>query len=183
MLARLVLITLLVGTIAGCSKRTANPVQPAPSAVLKSTPADGATAVRLDAGVSLDFGVAVDRSVVEDGFHLVSEADMNGPCPDSSMTVHGSMDAVMSNPTMLAHMDAFHATRGGFAWNDAGTVCTFMPDTLMRAQTRYMMHMDRAMLDMMGKTGGMMAAGQMTGSGDMVSHFTTTTADGHAGHH
>lgn len=183
MLARLVLITLLVGTIAGCSKRTANPVQPAPSSVLKSTPADGATAVRLDAGVALDFGVAVDRTVVENGFHLVSEADMNGPCPDSSMAIHGSMDSVMGNPTMLAHMDAFHSTRGGFAWNDAGTVCTFMPDTLMQAQTRYMMHMDRAMLDMMGRMGGMMAAGQMTSSGDMVAHFTTTTADGHAGHH
>lgn len=183
MLARLVFITLLIGMVSGCSKRTPNPVQPAPSAVLKSTPADGANAVRLDAGVSLDFGVAVDRGVVERGFHLISEADMSGPCPDSSMAAHGSMDAVMGNPTVLAHMDAYHATAGRFTWNDAGTACTFMPDTLMRAQTRYMMHMDRSMLDMMGGKGGMMAGGQMTGSGDMVSHFQTTTADGHAGHH
>ncbi len=183
MLARLVLITLLVGTVAGCSKRTTSPVQPASSAVLKSTPGDGATAVRLDAGISLDFGVAVDRGVVERGFHLISEADMSGPCPDSSMAVHVSMDSVMSNPAMLAHMDAIHATAGAITWNDAGTVCTFMPDTLMRAQTRYMMHMDRSMLEMMGGKGGVMAGGQMTSLGDMVSHFQTTTADGHAGHH
>ena len=183
MLARLVLITLLIGMVSGCSKRTTSPMQPASSAVLKSTPADGATAVRLDAGVSLDFGVVVDRSVVENGIHLVSEADMSGPCPDSSMPAHGSMDAIMSDPDMLGHMDAFHATSGTFSWNEAGTVCAFMPDSLMRPQTRYMMHMDRSMLDMMSRMGGMMAGGQMTGSGDMVSHFQTTTADGHAGHH
>lgn len=183
MLARLVLIAILIGTITGCSKRTTSMMQPAPAAALKSIPADGATAVRLDAGVSLDFGVAVDRDAVENGFHLVSEADMSGACPDGYMPAHGSMDAVMSDPTMLEHMDAYHATAGSFSWNDAGTVCTFMPDTLMRAQTRYMMHMDRSMLEMMGRMGGTMVGGQMTASGDMVAHFQTVTDDGHSGHH
>ena len=183
MLTRLVVIALLLGASTGCSKRTTDPMQSRSASTLKSIPADGATAVRLDAGVSLDFGVAVDRGAVENGFHLVSEADMRGACPDAAMPAHGSMDAVMNDPTMLGHMDAFHATAGSFSWNDQGTLCTFLPDTLMRAQTRYMMHMDRTMLDMMDRMGGMMSGGQMTASGDMVTHFQTITDDGHSGHH
>ena len=183
MYTRLALIFLLLGLVAGCSRQAASPVQPAPASVLQVAPTDGSAAVRLDAGVILDFGVAVDRNAVESGFHLVSESDMTASCPDSTMAAHGSMDAVMADPGMLAHMDAFHSTPGGFSWNDAGTICTFMPDSLMRPQTRYMMHMGRPMLDMMNGMGGKMPAGQMTGSGDMVSHFQTTTADGHAGHH
>lgn len=183
MLNQLVLITLLVGALTGCGKRTTSPMQPATSAVLKVIPADGATTVRLDAGVSLDFGVAVDRGVVESSFHLVSEADMSGPCPDASMPAHGSMDAIMSDPTMLGHMDAYHATAGTFSWNDASTLCVFIPGTAMRSQTRYMMHMDRAMLEMMGKRGGMMPGGQRTASGDMLAHFLTITDSDHSGHH
>ena len=183
MLARLVLSIALVAGIAGCSKRTTNVTQPKPAVVLQVAPVDGATSVRLDAGVSLNFGVAMDRAAVENGFHLVSESDMAKNCPDSSMGSHGTMDSIMNNPGMLAHMDDFHATRGRFSWNDAGTICTFAPDSLMEPQTRYMMHMSRTMLDMMSGMGGKMPAGQMTGSGDMVGHFSTTTADGHAGHH
>ena len=182
--ARLAVLPLLILLSAGCSKRTATmPTQPAAAAVLKVTPADGATAVRLDAGITFDFGVAVDRPAVETGFRLISEADMSGSCPDASMGSHGSMNAVMADPVMLAHMDAVHATRGRFSWNDAGTACTFVPDSLMRPQMRYMMHMSRPMLDMMAGMGGTMGPGQMTGSGDMVAHFQTITDGGHAGHH
>lgn len=183
MLTRLVVFTLLLGALTGCSKPSTSMMQPAPAALLKVIPADGATAVRLDAGVLLDFGVAVDRNAVENGFHLVSEADMSGACPDASMPAHGSMDAVMNDPTMLGHMDTYHATAGTFSWNEGGTLCTFMPDTLMRAQTRYMMQMDRSMLEMMSSMGGMMSGGTMTASGDMVAHFQTVTDDGHSGHH
>lgn len=182
--ARLAVLPLLILLSAGCSNRTTTmPTQPAAAAVLKVTPADGATAVRLDAGITLDFGVAVDRPAAERGFRLISEADMTGSCPDASMGSHGSMNAVMADPVMLAHMDAVHATHGRFSWNDVGTVCTFVPDSLMRSQTRYMTHMSRSMLDMMTGMGGTMGPGQMTGSGDMVAHFQTITDDGHSGHH
>jgi hypothetical protein len=183
MLTRLVLSVVLVAGIAGCSKRTTIVTQPRPAAVLQVAPVDGATSVRLDAGVELNFGVAVDQAVVENGFHLISESDMAKNCPDSTMGNHGSMDSIMNNPGMLAHMEDFHATRGRFSWNTAGTICTFAPDILMEPQMRYMMQMNRTMLDMMSGMGGKMPAGQMTTSGDMVAHFITTTADGHAGHH
>jgi len=183
MLTRVVLLSVLTGLTAGCSQQSSSPMRPSSPSVLQVAPADGATAVRLDAGVQLSFGVAVDRSAVERGFHLISEANMTGPCPDSSMGTHGSMDNIMGNPSMLAHMDAVHATHGGFSWNAAGTSCTFMPDSLMRPETHYMMHMSREMLDMMGQMGGSMGGGHMTGSGDMVAHFQTMTSDDHGSHH
>lgn len=183
MIMRIAVAVLLLAAIAGCSKQTYSPVQPTPETLLKLTPADGATSVRLDAPVSLAFGVAVDPATAERGIHLVSEADMSASCPDPGMGAHGSMDAIMNDPTMLAHMDSLHSVHGSFVWDASGTTCTFFPDSLMRGQTRYMVHMSREMLDMMGRMGGGMGSGPMTGSGDMVTHFTTMTADDHSGHH
>lgn len=182
--ARLASLSLVVLALAGCSKGSPDvPTMPASSAVLRANPADGATEVRLDAAVSLDFGVAVDTDAVENGFRLISEADMSGSCPDPTMAAHGSMDAVMADPAAMAHMDAYHATRGSFSWNETGSACTFTPDSLMRPQTRYMMHMGRDMIEMMNRMGGSMGDGPMMGSGDMALHFRTTTADDHSGHH
>lgn len=184
MLARTALLSLTLLTLVGCSKGSpVAPQRPPAPAALQMRPADGANDVRLDAAVTLDFGVAVDAGVVESGFHLFSEADMNGSCPDPSMPAHGSMDTMMDDPAMMAHLSAYHGTRGRFAWSDAGSVCTFTPDSLMRPQTRYMMHMGRDMLEMMGRSGGSMGDGMMTGSGDMVLHFRTIAADDHSGHH
>ena len=180
MFVRIALLSVVLIWSAGCSSGD-HPTQPA-SSVVQFVPADGATAVRLDSGVTLTFGAPVERGAVERGFHLISETDMSGPCPNSSMGSHGSMDSIMNVPGMLAHMDSVHATRGSFAWNDAGTICTFKPDSLMQPQTRYMMHMGGGMMGTMSRMGGMMPAGQMTGSGDMVTHFQTMTSDDHAGH-
>lgn len=183
MSARLVFLSLLALATAGCSQRMTNPMAPAPPSVLQVVPADGAIDVRLDAGVMLDFGVAVDRAAVERGFRLLSEVDMTGSCPDSSMAAHGSMDAVMNEPVTLAHMDEVHATPGTFSWNAAGTACTFAPDSLMQPQTKYMMHMGSAMLEMMDRMGGSMGHGAMHDSGGMMLHFRTMSDDGHGGHH
>jgi hypothetical protein len=57
------LVVLAVATI-GCSRQASSPTQPA-TKVLTSVPADGATGVRLDAAVTLDFGAVVDRGAVE----------------------------------------------------------------------------------------------------------------------
>lgn len=181
---RLAFLSLIVLALAGCSKGSSGvPTGPASPAVLQANPADGATDVRLDAAVSLDFGVAVDTDAVENGFHLISEADMSDSCPDPTMPAHGSMNAVMADPAAMAHMDAYHATRGSFSWNETGSVCTFTPDSLMQPQTRYMMHMGRDMMEMMNRMGGSMGGGSRMGSGDMALHFRTIAADDHSGHH
>lgn len=184
MLTRLTLVPLLVLVLAGCSKNTLVEPTPIPDApVLRTAPDHGATAVRLDAVVTLDFGVAVEPDVAEGAFRLLSEVDMTGSCPVPDMSAHGSMDAIMADSTKLSHMDAYHATPGRFEWNEARTMCTFRPDSLMRPQTRYMLHLGRPMLEMLEGRGGSMGGGPMMASGDMTSHFTTTTADDHNGHH
>jgi hypothetical protein len=151
--------------------------------VVSSVPADGATAVRLDAGVTLDFGTAVNRGAVEGSVHLLAEPDMFSGCPDPSMGSHGTMESMMDDTNMLRHMDQVHATAGRFSWNAAGTVCTFQPDSPMLPQTRYMVHMSGGMMEMMRQMGVGMMSGQMNPAGDMMMHFQTITAGDHAGHH
>jgi hypothetical protein len=175
-------VLLLAALAAGCSQHSSSMMQPS-MRVMSSVPADGATAVRLDAGVTLDFGTAVNRGTVEGGVHLLSEPDMFSECPDPSMGSHGTMESVMNNTNMLSHMDQVHATAGRFSWNAAGTVCTFQPDSLMLPQTRYMVHMSGGMFEMMRQMGVGMMGGQMNSGGDMMLHFETTTADDHASHH
>ena len=176
--------------LSGCSRQSSAPMAPPPAASLAVIPADGAAGVRLDAGVQLAFGTPVDRAVVERGFHLISEYDMtSAPCPDSAMGPHGTMSMVMSDSTMVRHMDDFHATGGSFTWNQAGTESAFQPDSMMRPQTRYMVHLGREMVQMMesrmGSMGGMAGHGSGMMAADMMVHFTTmdTTGGGHEGHH
>jgi hypothetical protein len=173
---------LLAAVVTGCSQHMSSPMQPA-MRVVSSMPADGATAVRLDAGVTLDFGTAVNRGAVEGSLHLLAEPDMFSACPDPSMGSHGTMESVMNDTNMLLHMDQVHATAGSFSWNAAGTACTFHPGSLMLPQTRYMVHMNGGMMAMMRQMGVGMMGGQMNSAGDMMLHFETMTADGHAGHH
>ena len=181
---RMMSVLLLAVLTIGCSGRSSAPMQPATgTSILRVTPQDGATAVRLDAGVTLDFGTIVDRDAVERGVRLIGEPDMFTNCPDPTMGAHAAMEAVMDDPSMLRHMDASHSTRGRFSWNDAGTVCTFRPDSLMRPQTRYMVHMNGEMLEMMRQMGGTMMGGRMNTGGDMMVHFQTMNGDGHGGNH
>jgi len=151
-------------------------------ALLRVTPEDGATGVGLDATVAVDFGVAMDRGAVENGFHLIAESTMSTACPDSSMETHGTMDRIMDDPAMLRHMDAYHSTSGRYSWNPTGTVCTFHPDSLMRPEMRYMVHMSAPMLQMMQSRSGTMMDGRMHDDGDMMFHFQTASVDGHASH-
>jgi len=182
MTTRMITVLLLAALAGGCSRHASDAMQPA-TALLRVTPGDGATSVRLDAAVTLDFGTVVDRSIVEQGVHLIGEPDMFTNCPDLSMGNHGTMNTVMGDPRMLQHMDTFHSAKGSFTWNDAGTTCTFGPDSLMRPQTRYMVHMSGGMVEMMQQMGGSMMGGQMNKGGDMMVHFQTMSGDGHAGHH
>ncbi len=179
---------LLLPALAGCS---ADPTMMSgsspPVARVTVAPNDGATGVRLDAPVTLSFRQSVDRSVVERSFHLLSEYDMlDAACPDSMMSMHGSMLDVMADSTMMRHMEASHATSGGFSWNEAGTACVFTPASWLRPQTRYMIHMGSEMMQMMGSMTGMGGHGTGTMAGDMMLHFTTmdtTSGGGHDGHH
>ena len=169
----LTMLAALVLVAATCSKDSSSPLSPA-ATELRITPADGATAVRLDAPVVLEFGLAADRPTVESGLYLMSEADMTtGPCPDTTMGPHGTMLAMMGDTTMLHHMEQFHATHGHFTWNTAGTVCTFQPDSLMRPQMRYLVIMSGTMGRMMQSMGGRMSGGSMNGWGDWMVHFQT----------
>jgi hypothetical protein len=162
----------------GCSR---SPTAPRAFAV-RITPPNGASGVSLDASVTMSFSTPVDRRVVEGGMHVIATSDMYAPCPDPSMGSHGTMDQVMMNTDLLRHMDEFHSTHGTYAWNSTGTVCTFTPDSLMRGDMTYMVHLNGSMYSMMQQMGGSMMGGQTNGYGDEMLHFRTMSASVFTGH-
>lgn len=176
-----------------CSKETTMPDQPETlvQSFLLLNSADGQSSVRLDALITLVFAKSLDRAVVERGFHLISEKAMaDSLCPVSSTKDHGNMMSAMADSVTMDHIDRNHTTPGRFLWNADSTGCTFKPDSLLSPQTLYMIHMDRAMTQMMERRVGSMGMteGHATGmmSGEMMFHFstidTTASGSGHDGH-
>ncbi|MBK9305419.1 MAG: Ig-like domain-containing protein [bacterium] len=184
---------LILISLVGCSADSTAPPGSQARAPLTLTPADGTTNVQLDAPVTLAFAVAVDRAVVERDMHLISEFDlMNAACPDSAMAPHGDMMTVMADSLTMRHLDEAHATDITYEWNADGTECTVRPAAWLRPQTRYMVHVNREMSEMMqsrmdsiGGMGGMGGHGSGDTGADMMFHFTTmdTSGGGHLGHH
>ena len=178
----------------GCSNEAAltNSPSGAQDVNFVLSPADGETSVRLDAGVTLAFGAPVDRSVVERGFHLISEKGMvDSVCPVSVTMVHGDMTGAMTYSTTMHHLDVYHSIPGTFGWNTNGDGCTFRPDSAMTPRTQYIIRLDREMTRMMeqrtGNMGMMLGHGADMMSGEMMFHFftmdTTGSGGGHNGHH
>lgn len=197
MQARTVLLTLLtLFVFVGCSSNEKDTPATPLASQMEVSPSDGAVDVRLDAPIALRFATGIDRAVVEQELHLISEFDMmSGICPDSLMGTHGSMMDAMADSMMMRHLDDFHATGIEFHWNAAGTECTVQADSMLEPGTRYMIHLgsgiSRMMESRMGDMGGMGHMGGMDGHGagsmgdDMIFHFTTmdTSGGGHLGHH
>lgn len=169
---------LLILLAAGCSDQTTtSPTTTSPS--VQITPANGATNVKLDATVTVDFGKAVttmDRMMVQSGMHLIAESDMDSLCPYYS-THHDDMDSVMNDPDMMHHMDQYHSTIGHYSWNPAGTACAFHADSLMHPGTRYMVHVSGTMLHhTMGMGSPTTGSCYTNSAGDVMTHFQTTRA-------
>ncbi|MBI4535645.1 MAG: hypothetical protein HY708_05155 [Ignavibacteriae bacterium] len=189
-LKSLVVVAVVAGTVAGCSKDSSSPMgmTSPPPANLAVDPADGQTNVRLDASVTFTFARSVDRVVVERNVHLISERSVaDSLCPDTTMMGHGGMGNIMIDSSTMRHMGQTHATRGRFMWNSDSTQCYFRPDSMMTPLTVYMIHMDPEMMQMMRSRMGDM--GMMGGHGfgmmqdDMMFHFATMDTSGTGGGH
>lgn len=167
---------LLLLLLPGCSEKSTAPERPS----LSITPADGATGVRLDASVVLDFGGSMDRATVEQSFHLLPEGLMNDSlCSPDSATL-GDMTAMMGDPGMMEHMLDAHSAHGQFQW-DGSVRCAFTPDAPMVPGARYMIYLGPEMAEMMGSDSMM---GHRDGmSSEMTLHFTTLDSASHEGHH
>jgi hypothetical protein len=167
----IVTLGLLAGILGtGCSMDDpTGPAVPKEATLLSVNPADAATGVSLDVGVTLTFSAPVDRELVQSHLHLISQwAIADSVCPDSATMHHDDfdMDHCMGDPEVMRHLDQHHATSGSYSWDRSGTVCTFHPGGGMTPSTEYMMHVGRDVADMGGHHG-------MMGNGDLVTRFTT----------
>lgn len=186
-----VLAAVLIG---GCSKETSAPTgaeMPLADALVV-IPANGESSARLDATITLLFAKPVEQSVVERGFHLVSEKSIaDSLCADSMATGHEGMMNTMDDSTMMQHLGRHHSTPGTFTWNADSTRCTFKPDSLLTSRTSYMIHIDHEATQMMERRLGDMSTMRSHGSGmmgnEMMFYFftldTANVSDGHSEHH
>jgi hypothetical protein len=192
-LSAMIAVTALIVGVAGCTADDHNTMMiDPPVSGFTIAPADGATGVRLDAGITLSFQKKVDRAVTEANIRLISLADMaDSNCPVNNMMGHTEMEATMLDSAMMGHLDDVHHAPGRFVWSGDSLECVFYPDSLMMTGMQYMIHMGPDMTKMMEDRMGSMdmmgghGAGMM--SDHMMFHFTTmdTTGagSGHDGHH
>jgi hypothetical protein len=178
--------------IVGCSKESTSPLNGPQTDNFTVDPKDGAAGVRLDAGITFSFAKSVDRAVVENNLHLISEFAMaDSLCPISDSMGHGMMGNAMMDSMKMNHLMSQHRTAGKFQWNGNNTQCILQPDSMMRPNMRYMIHIGSEMIKMMESQMGNMNIMGNHGTGmtanDMFYHFTTmdTTqiGTGHEGHH
>lgn len=158
------------------------------------TPAENQQDVRLDGTITLTFATTVDRVVVENDFHLISQRDMTDSlCPISTTMNHGMMSAAMMDSMKMNHLMRQHAISGRLSWQ-SGTQCTFRPDSMMSPNTQHMIHLGMNMMRMMqSRMSDMTGMNMMSGHGQgmmqdhMMTHFrtmdTVKIAGGHASHH
>ncbi|MBI4547193.1 MAG: hypothetical protein HY707_04380 [Ignavibacteriae bacterium] len=162
----------------GCTNHSMSLMDDVSSAYFSVIPNDGDTNVPLDATIVLTFAKSVDRTVVEQNVHLISELAMaDSLCPVNDSMGHGMMQMAMIDSTKMNHLVDQHSMRGRFEWNDASTRCAFRPDSLMMPNMQYMIHMGREMMRMMenrmGNVGMMGGHGESMMSEDMMYHFRT----------
>jgi hypothetical protein len=125
------------------------------------TPTDNQAGVSLDQKIEIQFAEPVDPDLVENNIHLISEfAITDSICRFDSRIIHSNMGISMMDSMKLSHLDQYHSTNGRFTWSDGNKLCTFTPDSLLKPNTNYMIHVGR----------GMMQSGNMGGMGDMGGH-------------
>jgi hypothetical protein len=188
LIAVVIVISLVV---AGCSADNgASMMTNTNTSKFTVTPPDGATGVRLDAGITMSFEKPVDRDVVEWSLHLFSQQDMmDSTCPMSAMAASGMMDSAMVDSMSMNHLISSHGTPVHLEWNSVSTVCIVRPDSMMMGDMRYMIHLGPDMMQMlearMGDMGMMAGHGEGMMARNMMIHFQTMSASSgvHDDHH
>lgn len=140
------------------------------------SPTDNQAGVPVDQKIEIRFSEPVDPLLVESNLHLISElefADSN--CRFDSLMNHSNMGMAMMDTMKVNHMSQYHPTGGRFTWSDGNKLCTFTPDSLLKPNTNYMIHIGKGMMHT-GNMGGMGNMGGHGGSfqqGQMMLHFKT----------
>lgn len=164
--------------LTGCTRMSSNPQDAVSDASsnFTITPTDNQAGILLDQKVQIKFVEPVDPELVENNFHLISEFEFtDSNCRFESRMDHSNMGMTMKDTLKMHHMDKYHATGGRFVWSDGNKLCTFTPDSLLKPNTNYMIHVGRGMMHSgnMGNMGGMGGHGGSVPQGHMMMHFKT----------
>jgi hypothetical protein len=156
---------------AGCSKDnsdvTGNNSAQAPE-ILNIVPADGASNVQRNSGISIKFNMPMDTLSVMTNFHFSGGAGMHEWMDSLEYNqIHGGMGNMMNMEHMMHWMDSIHIG-GEFRWNYTMDSCSYEPDSLM-PNTEYMIYMNG---DIMSHNGTMMDMHNYNYGGS-INHFTT----------
>lgn len=174
--------------LTGCTRMSSNPHDALSnaSANFTITPTDNQAGVSVDQKIQIQFADPVDPLLVENYLHLISEFEFtDSNCRFDSLMNHSNMGMSMRDTSKMNHMDQYHAIGGRFTWSDGNKLCTFTPDSLLKPNTSYMIHIGRGMMESgyMGGMGDMGGHGGSVPQGHMMLHFKTKESSGNHGHH
>ncbi len=169
-----ILVMTAIISVSGCSSSTDrmmngnNGVQPA---ILRVSPANGATGIAATTSVGVKFNTPMDTLSVMAGFHFSGDSNMQSWM--DSVNYQGGMGEMPQTDMnrMMQMMDSVHI-RGIFQWNQNLDSCRFIPDSAMMGATEHMIFMYG---QMMSSSGMMMDMGSRMMSSDtgFTFHFTT----------
>ncbi len=169
-----ILVMAAIISVSGCSDSTNgmmngnNNVQPA---ILRVSPANGATGIATTALVGIKFNTPMDTLSVMAGFYFSGGSNMSSWI--DSVNYQGGMGHMnrMDRNRMMQMMDSIQI-HGTFQWNQNHDSCRFIPNSAMMGATEHMIFMYGQMMS----SGGMMmdmGGGMMSSHTGLTFHFTT----------
>lgn len=168
-------LSVLVLIISGCASdennrpTSANDVS---SFIVQVYPASGAVDISPSSTMWIKFSQSMDTASVMNNFYYSGGAGMRN-WMDSTDYYGGMGHMTMGmNDRMMDWIDSIRIS-GAFSWNNAFDSCEFIPDSLMRSNTDYMMLMYENGMNNHG--GGMMNHGA---GGYHTYQFTTGAGNG-----
>jgi len=166
------LATLLAIGCSSSNDKMMNNDSNAQPAILRITPANGATAVSRSASVGIKFNTSMDTTTVMSGFHFSGGPGMQMWM--DSMNTMGGMNqmGMMDCDNMMQMMDSLQLN-GHFHWNATLDSCQFTPDSMMAANTEHMTFMYGQIKSHSGMMMNMGGGGMMGSDTGFTYHFTT----------
>lgn len=174
-LAVIALSLILMLMTAGCgtsgNERVSNSDTPgARPLTVRLSPANGATGVSTVAAIGITFSAAMDTLSVMSRLYFTGGSSMQMWMDSMDHSGGGGHESHHTDPNrMYTLMDSLQL-RGRFDWNGSLDSCSFIPDSLLRSGTSYMLQIDAGIMTADGMT---MEMDKNGGTEVMRFHFTT----------
>lgn len=137
---------------------------------VRVSPANGAVDISTNATIAMTFSEPMDTLSVMSRLYFTGGSSMQMWMDSMDHSGGGGHESHHTDPNrMYTLMDSLQL-RGRFAWNGSLDSCRFIPDSLLRSGTSYLLQIDAGIMTVDGMT---MDMDENDGTEVMRFHFTT----------